>query len=80
MLDSGLATLISGQVVVSSSIVTTNCISIILTYETGRGVLGNLSAANNDIVNNTSFIIKSLGDEGALNIYDGSVVRWCVIA
>lgn len=75
----GKATLVSGQVTVNNALVEALSRQVTLSYATHSGTLGILAALDSDIVNNTSFIIKSLNPDGTVNTADNSVVRWCVI-
>jgi hypothetical protein len=77
--DPGIATLVNGQVTVSSALVKTISRQITLGYASVNGTLGMLVALTADITDNTSFIIKSLLTDGSINTADNSDVRYCVI-
>lgn len=77
--DAGIATLVNGQATVNSTLVKTISRQITLNYESTSGALGILAALGADIIDNTSFIIKSLNFDGTVNTADNSQVRYCVI-
>lgn len=79
LFDKGKTTLVNGQVTVNSTLVKTISRQITLGYTAPSGTIGILVALDADIVDNTSFIIKSLNPDGSVNTADNSQVRYCVI-
>lgn len=73
----GKATLVGGTVIVPVSAVTVNS-NIQVTHNTLGGVIGFLSTPDASVVPNTSFVINSTDDAGAL-VADTSTVNWEVI-
>jgi hypothetical protein len=71
--------LIDGELTANSQLVSSVCKAIILTYAGNTGNFGFLTAQTTDIIDNTSFKIRSLNADGSPNTADNNFVRWCVI-
>lgn len=76
---SGIETLISGEVTIETTSVSSNDL-IFLTYNSPIGVLASgLSSASHNIIDGTSFKVTSLNANGTKNSLDNSTFYWWII-